>query len=51
MIYQSKKAVKTASLLYPIMTGIGGTVMLAVLLIRIIPKDKISSVSLSLSML
>ncbi len=48
---QMKKAVKTALLLYPIMMGIGGTIMLGVLLLSVIPKEEIPSVALPLSML
>ncbi|WP_156477338.1 hypothetical protein [Rossellomorea vietnamensis] len=48
---QKKKAVKTALLLYPILMGTGGTIMLGVLLLWVIPKDEIPSVALPLSML
>ncbi|MHA7139588.1 hypothetical protein ACRTEV_20365 [Rossellomorea arthrocnemi] len=46
-----KKAIKFALLLYPILIGISGTVMLTVLLLWVIPKDQISSVALPLSMM
>lgn len=46
-----KKAIKTALLLYPLLMGTGGTIMLAILLLSVIPKEEISSVSPPLSML